>query len=404
MAAFEYKALDKDGKNHKAVIEGDTARQIRQQLREQGLTPLSVEEVKQQQKQRASKGLFQLHISAMDLALLTRQISTLLSAGMPLEESLRSVSAQSEKNKVKRILLSVRSTVREGHSLSTGLSEFPSVFPELYRKTVEAGEESGHLDNVLNRLADYTEVKQQMQQKTMMALFYPVMLVSISILIVIGLLTFVVPQIVRVFENVAQELPMATQILIAMSEFLKANGVWLILLMVIATVLGKAVLKKPAARLAWHKFLLKLPFAGRLIRGNNSARFARTLSILSSSNVQILEALRISGQVVSSLPMRKAIEEITIKVKEGDSIHHSMEQSGYFPPMTVSLIASGESSGKLEDMLARAAVIQEREIESVMSTTLGLLGPIMILLMGAIVLFIVLATLLPVFDLNQLVS
>ncbi len=404
MAAFEYKALDKDGKNLKGVIEGDTARQIRQQLREQGLTPLSVEEVKQQQKQRSSKGLFQQHISTMDLALLTRQISTLLSAGMPLEEALRSVAAQSEKNKVKRILLSVRSTVREGHSLSTGLAEFPAVFPELYRKTVEAGEESGHLDNVLNRLADYTEVKQQMQQKTMMALFYPVMLVTISILIVIGLLTFVVPQIVRVFENVAQELPTATQILIAMSEFLKANGVWLILLLIVATVIGKAILKKPAARLGWHKFLLKLPFAGRLIRGNNSARFARTLSILSSSNVQILEALRISGQVVSSLPMRKAIEEITIKVKEGDSIHHSMEQSGYFPPMTVSLIASGESSGNLEDMLARAAVIQEREIEAVMSTTLGLLGPIMILLMGAIVLFIVLATLLPVFDLNQLVS
>jgi len=404
MSAFEYKALDKDGKDQKGVIEGDTARQIRQQLRDMGLTPLTVDEVKQQQKKNSSGGLFQQRISAMDLALITRQVSTLLSAGMPIEESLRSVAAQSEKNKVKRVLLSVRSAVREGHSLSTGLSEFPSVFPELYRKTVEAGEESGHLDNVLDRLADYTEAKQQMQQKTMMALFYPIMLVIISILIVIGLLTFVVPQIVRVFENVAQDLPTATQILISMSEFLKSNGIFLIIALIIAIVIGKSVLKKPSALLAWHKLLLKMPFAGRLIRGSNSARFARTLSILSSSNVQILEALRISGQVVTNLPMRQAIEDIAEKVKEGANIHQSMEQSGYFPPMTVSLIASGESSGNLEDMLARAAVIQEREIESIMSTTLGLLGPIMILLMGGIVLFIVLATLLPIFNLNQLVS
>ncbi len=404
MSAFEYKALGQDGKNRKGVIEGDTARQIRQQLREMGLTPLSVEEIKQQQKKTSGGGLFQQHLSVMDLALLTRQISTLLRAGMPIEECLRSVAAQSEKNKVKRVLLSIRSTVREGHSLSAGLSEFPSVFPELYRKTVEAGEESGHLDNVLDRLADYTEARQQMKQKTMMALFYPVMLVFISILIVIGLLTFVVPQIVQVFENVAQDLPTSTQILIAMSEFLKSNGLYLLIAIIAAVIITKSALKKPAAKLAWHKLLLKMPFAGRLIRGSNSARFARTLSILSSSNVQILEALRISGQVVTNLPMRKAIEGITEKVKEGANIHQSMEQSGYFPPMTVSLIASGESSGKLEDMLARAADIQEREIEAIMSTTLGLLGPIMILLMGAIVLFIVLATLLPIFDLNQLVS
>lgn len=404
MAAFEYRALDQSGKNLKGIMEGDTARQIRQQLRDKGLTPLSVEEIQQQEKKKTSSGLFQQRISSMDLALITRQISTLLSAGMPIEESLRSVAAQSEKNKVKRVLLSVRSTVREGHSLSAGLAQFPGVFPELYRKTVEAGEESGHLDNVLDRLADYTEVKQQMQQKTLMALFYPVMLIVISLLIVVGLLAFVVPQIVRVFENVAQELPFATQILISMSDFIKSYGLILAVIVIALIAIGKALIRQPAARLAWHKFLLKLPFAGRLIRGSNSARFARTLSILSSSNVQILESLRIAGQVVTSLPMRKAIEDITVKVKEGASIHRSMEQSGYFPPMTVSLIASGEASGNLVDMLARAAVIQEREIDATMSTTLGLLGPIMILVMGGIVLFIVLATLLPIFDLNQLVG
>lgn len=404
MSAFEYIALDEHGKNRKGIIEADTARQIRQQLREQGLTPLSVDEIAQQENDNQKSSLFQQRISAMDLALITRQISTLLSSGMPLEETLRAVAAQSEKNKVKRVLLSVRSKVREGHSLSTGLSEFPSVFPELYRKTVEAGEESGHLDNVLDRLADYTESKQQMQQKTIMALFYPALLIIISILIVIALLTFVVPQMVQVFDNVSQELPAATQVLIAISDFLKANGLWLLIGLLVTGILIRSLLSKPGPKMAWHQFLLKLPFAGRLIRGSNSARFARTLSILTSSNVQILEALRISGQVVTNLPMRRAVQAITGKVKEGASIHASMEQSGYFPPMTVSLISSGEASGNLEDMLSRAADIQEREIESIMTTTLGLLGPIMILFMGGIVLFIVLATLLPVFDLNQLVT
>ena len=340
----------------------------------------------------------------MDLALLTRQISTLLGAGMPLEETLQSVARQSEKTKVKRVLLSVRAKVREGHSLSAGLSEFPGVFPELYRKTVEAGEESGHLDNVLNRLADYTESRQEMQQKTTMALFYPALLVFISVAIVITLLTFVVPQIVKVFENMSQELPQSTQILIAMSDFLKNNGLLLLVLLTGGGFLVRMILGKPGPKMAWHAFLLRIPFSGRLIRGSNSARFARTLSILTSSNVQILEALRISSQVVSNLPMREAIENITTRVREGASIHDSMEQSGYFPPMMISLISSGEASGNLENMLERAAIIQEREIESVLATTLGLLGPIMILVMGGIVLFIVLATLLPVFDLNQLVG
>ena len=404
MAAFEYKALDENGKNRKGIIEADTARQIRQQLREQGLTPLNVDEVTQQQNNNQGSSLFQQRISAMDLALITRQLSTLLSSGMPLEETLRAVAAQNEKNKIKRVLLSVRSKVREGQSLSTGLGEFPSVFPELYRKTVEAGEESGHLDNVLDRLADYTEAKQEMQQKTLMALFYPALLIIISILIVIALLTFVVPQMVQVFNNVSQELPAATQILIAISDFLKNNGLWLLLGLFLGGFMIRSILRQPAPKMAWHQFLLKVPFTGRLIRSSNSARFARTLSILTSSNVQILEALRIAGQVVNNLPMRKAVESITGKVKEGASIHASMEQSGYFPPMTVSLISSGEASGNLEDMLARAANIQEREIESILTTTLSLLGPIMLLIMGGIVLFIVLATLLPVFDLNQLVT
>ena len=404
MGAFEYSALDAKGKNRKGVMEGDTARQVRQALREQGMTPLAVEEAHERARPGQKKVFIQRSISAMDLALITRQIATLLHSGMPLEEVLHAVGRQSEKPRIQKILLAVRSRIREGHSLSAGLADFPNVFPELYRKTVTAGEQSGYLDSVLERLADYTENRQEMQQKTVSALFYPAMLIVVSILIVTALLTYVVPQVVQVFDNVAKELPLATRFLIGSSDFLKHYG-WIVLIVLIVMVAGfRALLRKPEFRMRWDRFLLRLPLIGRAVRGINTARFSRTLSILTTSNVQILEALRIAGQVMGSLPMKQAVEQITIRVREGSSIHSAMEKSGYFPPMTVSLIASGESSGNLEKMLEQAAKIQEREMDTLISTLLNLLGPLLILFMGGIVLFIVMAILLPVFDLNQLVG
>lgn len=404
MGAFEYTALDAKGKNRKGVMEGDTARQVRQALREQGMTPLIVDEAHERERPGRKQPLIQRSISAMDLALITRQIATLLHSGMPLEEVLHSVGRQSEKPRIQKILLAVRSRIREGHSFSAGLADFPNVFPELYRKTVTAGEQSGYLDNVLERLADYTENRQVMQQKTVSALFYPAMLIFVSILIVTALLTYVVPQVVQVFDNVAKELPAATRFLIGTSEFLQDYG-WILLIGLLIIGIGfRSLLRKPEFRMRWDRFLLRLPLVGRAVRGINTARFARTLSILTTSNVQILEALRIAGQVVNNMPMQQAIEQITIRVREGSSIHSAMEKSGYFPPMTVSLIASGEGSGNLEKMLEQAAKIQEREMDVLISTLLNLLGPLLILFMGGIVLFIVMAILLPVFDLNQLVG
>ena len=405
MGAFEYKALDKSGREKKGVIEGDAPRQVRQQLRDQGWIPLEVNEVIQRETSHRSRPSYlQRGVSATDLALMTRQTATLVRAGLPLEECLRAVSQQSENQRLKRILLAVRSRVMEGHTLAAGLSDFRNVFPELYRTTVEAGEQSGHLDRVLERLADYTESRQQMRQKIQLAVFYPAMLTLVAILVVGGLMTYVVPQVVQVFDNIGQNLPVLTRGLIAISDFLREWGLILILLITLGIVGFTYLLRVEASRRRFHRLLLRLPLVGRLVGGLNTGRFARTLSILTASGVPVLEALRISAQVMSNIPMREAVTEAAARIREGASIASALERSGYFPPMTVHLIASGEASGKLEEMLERAAINQEREIETLIAALLGLFEPLLILLMGAVVLVIVLAILLPIFDLNQLVQ
>ncbi len=405
MGAFEYKALDKSGREKKGVIEGDAPRQVRQQLRDQGWIPLEVNEVIQRETTRRGRPSFlQRGISATDLALMTRQTATLVRAGLPLEECLRAVSQQSENQRLKRILLAVRSRVMEGHTLAAGLSDFRNVFPELYRTTVEAGEQSGHLDRVLERLADYTESRQQLRQKIQLAVFYPAMLTLVAVLVVGGLMTYVVPQVVQVFDNIGQNLPGLTRGLIAVSDFLREWGLILIVLIMLGVAGFTYLLRYDANRRRFHRFLLRLPLIGRLVGGLNTGRFARTLSILTASGVPVLEALRISAQVMSNMPMREAVTEAAARIREGASIASALERSGYFPPMTVHLIASGEASGKLEEMLERAAINQEREIETLIAALLGLFEPVLILLMGAVVLVIVLAILLPIFDLNQLVQ
>ena len=405
MGAFEYVALDVRGREKKGVIEGDAPRQVRQQLREQGWVPLEVQEVAQREtRSRTRPALLQRGISATDLALITRQLATLVRAGLPLEECLRAVSQQTDRARLKSMLLAVRSRVMEGHTLATGLGDFKHIFPELYRTTVEAGEQSGHLDRVLERLADYTESRQQMRQKIQLAVFYPALLTLVAILVVGGLMTYVVPQVVQVFENIGQGLPPLTQGLIAISDFLRESGTSVLLLLILLGVAVSYLLRNPGNRRRFHRMLLGIPLVGRLERGMNTGRFARTFSILTASGVPVLESLRISSQVMSNLPMREAVDEAAARVREGASIAAALEKSGYFPPMTVHLIASGETSGKLEEMLERSAINQEREIETLIAALLGLFEPLLILAMGGVVLIIVLAILLPIFDLNQLVQ
>lgn len=403
MDAFEYLALDSTGKERRGVLEGDSPRQVRQQLRESGLTPLTINSASGKSMER-KRGLFQKRINAMELALITRQMATLLRSGLPLEHVLKTTAQQTDKRHVERTLLAVRAKVLEGRSLADGLSEFQKTFPELYIRTVDSGEESGHLEVVLERLADYTEQRQQLRQKTIFALFYPALLTTVSLIIVGGLLTYIVPQVTRVFENMHAELPWITRALMATSDGFRAYGIPIFVLILLLGLFISYLLRKPGPKFAWHKIMLRLPLIGRLVRTANAARFSRTLSIMAASSVPILDALRIASQVLTNLPMRHAVEEAASRVREGTSLYQALDKTGYFPPMTLSLLASGEASGNLEGMLERSADIQEREIETLVSTIQGLFEPILILIMGGIVMVIVLAILLPIFDLNQLIG
>jgi len=405
MSAFEYTALDSVGRNKKGVLEADTPRQVRQKLRDQGLAPLTVVELQQRESRSSNQfSIFQRGISVVELALITRQLATLVKAAFPIEEALRTVSQQTTKPYIESMLLAVRARVKEGHTLADALADFPHVFPELYRMTVTAGEHSGFLDVVLERLADYTENRQALRQKTQLALIYPILLTVVAVLVVIALLTFVVPQVIQVFDSIEQELPILTQILIAVSDFLRDNALLLIGGLLGIVIFFATMLKRPGPKKFFHKLLLKLPIIGNLVRGTNTARFTRTFSILAGSGVPALEAMKISAKVLTSIPMRVAVEKAASRVREGAGIYKSLDHANCFPPMTLHLIASGEASGNLDVMLERASSAQEREVETMVATFVALFEPLLIVVMGAVVLAIVLAILLPIFNLNQLVQ
>jgi general secretion pathway protein F len=405
MGAFEYTALDTAGRSRKGVIEGDTASHVRSLLRERQLLPVTIEEIAAQESRRQRRGGFSFlrGVSASDLSLLTRQLSTLVRAGLPLEEALLAVSEQTEKPRVQTILLGVRAKVLEGHTLAAGLNDFPSVFPEIYRATVSAGEQSGHLDAVLERLAEYTETREQMRQKVMGAMLYPIVLTVMCFTIVSILLTYVVPKVVEVFEANRAKLPLATQVLVAVSGFLRNYGLWLLIAIGVLSFLIWRALKRRTTRFRFHRALLRIPVFGRIVRGFNTARFTRTLSILTASAVPVLDSLRIASEVVTNLPMRDAVSEAAARVREGAPIGRSLAANRLFPPMTIHLISSGESSGELQAMLERAAVNQERELEGLLAALVGLLGPLLIVGMGLFVMGIVFAMLLPIFEMNQLI-
>jgi general secretion pathway protein F len=403
MGAFEYVALDKAGKESKGLIEGDTPKHVRQILRDRHMLPVQVTEVAQKEAKRQSTFSLRSGMSTSELALVTRQLASLSQSGLPLEEALLAVAQQNDQPRTKSILLGVRSRVMEGHTLADGLGEFPQAFPDLYRATVAAGEQSGHLDVVLERLADYTEARQELRQRVTNALIYPIALVSMAVAIIAFMLATVVPRIVNVFENAAGELPALTRGLIATSDFIRDQ--WLFLIIGIAAVIYGLwwLLQRDGPKRSYHRTLLRLPITSRLTRGVNTARFTRTLSILAGSGVPILDALKIAAEVIENLPMRDAVNEATLRVREGASISRSLAASKLFPPMMIHMVASGETSGKLEDMLSRTANYQEREVDGLIATLLGILQPLLIVLMGAVVMTIVLAILLPIFEINNLI-
>ena len=402
MAAFEYQAVDADGKTRKGLIEADTARQARQQLRGMSLMPLAIDEVtSREQKGTRRKRRDKLNVNT--LALITRQLATLISAGQPVESAYHAVSRQTPKPAAKHVLLAVRARVLEGYPLSEALREFPRIFDSMYCASVHAGEQSGLLDVVMERLADHMEARQELQRRTGQALIYPILLSVVAFGLVAALLTFVVPKIVQVFEGFDQELPLMTQWLIAISEFFKGYGIELIIGIILAVVVYLQLVKLPGFRLARDRFFLRLPYISYLVRLANTARFTRTMSILVSSGVTALDSMHISTEVINNVPIRSAVMKAAERVREGENISESLDRTGYFSPLVLQLIQNGEASGKLGDMLERSARAEENEFAGVTALFIGLFEPAMILLMGAVVLFIVVAILVPIFDMNELV-
>ncbi|WP_144211885.1 type II secretion system inner membrane protein GspF [Shewanella donghaensis] len=406
MAAFEYKALDSNGKQQKGVIEADTARHARSQLREQRLMPLELQPVAEKEAKAKSQGLtlFKRGISVAELALLTRQIATLVAAGLPIEESLKAVGQQCEKDRLASLIMAVRSRVVEGYSLADSLAEFPHVFDDLYRAMVASGEKSGHLEVVLNRLADYTERRQQLKSKLTQAMIYPIVLTTVAIGVIAVLLAAVVPKVVGQFEHMGQELPGSTQFLILASDFVQNYGVFVLIAMVGLFVLFKQLLRKPIFRMQYDSWLLKAPVIGKVSKGLNTARFARTLSILSASSVPLLEGMHIASEVLQNVKVRAAVDDATARVREGTSLGAALTNTKLFPAMMLYMIASGEKSGQLEQMLERAADNQDREFESNVNIALGVFEPMLVVSMASVVLFIVMAILQPILELNNLIS
>ncbi|MCL1140538.1 type II secretion system inner membrane protein GspF [Shewanella pneumatophori] len=406
MPAFEYKALDKTGKQKKGVVEADTARHARTQLREQRLMPLEITPVveKESKAKSASFSFFKRGISTAELALITRQIATLVAAGLPVEEALKAVGQQCEKDRLASMVMAVRSRVVEGYSLADSMAEFPHIFDELYRAMVASGEKSGHLEVVLNRLADYTERRQQLKSKMTQAMIYPIVLTVVAIGVIAILLAAVVPQVVGQFEHMGQELPWTTELLIASSDFIRDYGLIVLGVIIALFVIAKRLLVSPKNRMKYDSMLLRLPVISKVSKSLNTARFARTLSILTASSVPLLDAMRIASDVLLNVKVKAAVEEATLRVREGTSLGAALANTKLFPPMMLYMITSGEKSGQLEQMLERAADNQDREFESNVTIALGVFEPMLVVSMAAVVLFIVLAILQPILALNNMIS
>ncbi|MEB2350815.1 MAG: type II secretion system inner membrane protein GspF [Burkholderiaceae bacterium] len=402
MPAYRYEAAEPSGQLARGIVDADSPRHARNLLRERGLTPLELNPV---QPAAGGAGLRVLagRLGAAELALATRQLASLLAARLPIEQALGAVVEQADRQAVRDRFAAVRSEVIGGQTLAQALARFPRDFPEVYRALVAAGEQSGDLALVMGRLADYVESRTALSQRIVLAFTYPAIVTVVASLVIIALLTYVVPQVVGVFAQTRQELPLLTVALIATSDFVREWGLWLLVLAVAAVVAVRLALRAPTARLAWDRRMLALPIAGKLIRGMNTARFASTLGILASSGVPLIRALEAGARTLSNESMRSNVHDAVSRVREGAPLSRALKAGAQFPPMMIHMIASGEATGDLPQMLERTATMLSQETERRALTLTSLLEPLLILLMGAVVLMIVLAVLLPIIEINQLV-
>ncbi|MGB6029349.1 MAG: type II secretion system inner membrane protein GspF [Rhodanobacter sp.] len=400
MEAFRYRALDAAGHPRSGLVQADSPRQARTQLRTRGLYPERVERVRNRERAAPpwSRG-----IPAAELSLLTRQLATLLASGLTMEHALAALIEEVAAPKTREVLGGVKAEVTAGLSLAGAMSSYGRDFPGYYRALVRGGEESGALPDVLQHLADYLEARQALRQKTSLALLYPALVTFVAICVVAGLLVYVVPQIVQVFQQSRQSLPLLTRGLITVSDFLRGAGLYLVVIGLCVAVGVRAVLQRERHRRRWHALALRLPWLGSVIRSLNASRFASTLAILVGGGVPLLAALDYGARAMSNLVMQGGIKAAIERVREGDTLTRALDAAHVFPPLMIHLVGSGEASGKLEHMLERAAQLEMQALERRLAVLLTLLEPMMILVMGGIVLMIVLAILLPIMEINQLV-
>jgi general secretion pathway protein F len=405
MPAFRFEAIDQAGKSQTGVLDADSARAARSQLRTQGLTPLVVEaagsRTRGERKQRLSLGK---RLSQREQAILTRQLASLLIAGLPLGETLSVLTEQSERDYIRELMAAIRAEVLGGHSFANALAQHPRDFPEIYRALVAAGEHTGKLGLVLSRLADYIEQRNALKQKIVLAFTYPAIVTLIAFGIVTFLLSYVVPQVVNVFASTKQALPFLTIAMMALSGFVR-NWWWAALIGVaLVSWFIKSLLARPGPRMAFDRWLLTAPLLGKLVRGYNTVRFASTLAILTAAGVPILRALQAAGETLSNRAMSANIEDAIVRVREGTSLSRALGNTKTFPPVLVHLIRSGEATGDVTTMLDRASEGEARELERRTMFLTSLLEPLLILAMGGVVLVIVLAVMLPIIELNNLVQ
>ncbi|WP_096085591.1 type II secretion system inner membrane protein GspF [Agaribacterium haliotis] len=407
MPAYSYQALDLKGKKVKGVIEGDSERQVRTLLRGRDLKPLDVKTVKSKAAAQSANqgGLFNFggpRMTTRELSLFTRQLSSLVLSGLPLDEVLAAAAKQTRKPAVKSIILQVRSRVVEGLSLAQAMAEMPKIFDNLYRAMIKAGESSGYLGPVLEQLAEYTERSQETSHKLKSAMIYPIVMVCVSVVIVSILMVKVVPQLVGMFESNSRELPGITKFLIGTSDFMVNYGVFA-LMGLTALIAGiQWLMRDPKRQRAWHVMQLKLPLFGGFILQSETARYSSTLGLLAQSGVPLLEALKIASQVLNNLALQDASKQVAVMVQEGSSLSKALDQVDIFPPLLVQMAASGEANGRLSEQLLYAARNQERELEFSVNAVMSLMEPAMILFMAGMVGFIVMAILLPIFQMNDL--
>jgi len=404
MPAFQYKALTSKGAKTRGVLEADGVKSASAQIKNLGLVPLAIEETRNKKTKNPSSFRAPKNLNSAQLCLVTRQLSTLVTAGLPIEDCLAAISSQSEKSGTQNLLASVRSSVREGMSLADSLRQFPSAFSPLYCSTVAAGEQSGHLGLVLQRLADYTEAQQDFKQRVQLALVYPIILVILSILIVIGLMVYVVPDVVEVIITAGQELPTLTKALISTSDFLVSWGWALFVGVAIMSIGFHTLFRNEHRKLKLHRGYTQIPLLKSYSKSSNSIQFISTLAIMVNSGIALIETMKVATGVVSNRFFRKQLSSALQKVREGTSLHKALLETKLFPPMMLHLIASGEATGDLGPMLQRAATAQETELQRKISTIVGLFEPATLLIMGVVVLTIVAAILMPILSMNQLVQ